>query len=202
VKLQEYRFLFLVVIAVGALLVASPALSRLLVYPRTDFFTEMWLLGPNHAAEGYPYAIVNGHNYTVFLGIANHLGYAAYYLVEVKFRNSTQSAPYDFGPLSSHTASSLFPLYNITAFVIDGGKWETPLVFSFDYTVATSTTVRMLSLTLNNVNLNMSGPSIAWNSATGTFSGFLFFELWIYNRTTSVFQYHQRDVSLVLNMTI
>jgi hypothetical protein len=183
------------------LLVASPALSRLLVYPRTEFFTEMWLLGPNHTGEDYPFNVSSGRSYSVFLGVGNHLGYCAYYLVEVKFRNSTQSAPYDFGPLSNRTPSSLLPLYNITAFVADGGTWEMPLTFSFDYTGATSSTVQMRSLTLNNVDLNMSGPSIAWNSTTRTFSGFLFFELWIYNRTTSVFQYHQRDVSLVLNMT-
>jgi hypothetical protein len=201
-NIREHRVLFMAVTGILALLVASPALSRLLVYPRTEFFTEMWLLGPNHKAEDYPFDVSSGQNYSVFLGIGNHLGYCAYYLVEVKFRNSTQSAPYDFGLLSNRTPSSLLSLYNITAFVTDGGTWEMPLTFSFDYTGTTSSTVQMRSLTLNNVNLNMSGSTIAWNLTTRTFSGFLFFELWICNRTTGVFQYNQRDVSLTLNMTI
>jgi hypothetical protein len=96
----------------------------------------------------------------------------------------------------------LLSLYNITAFVPDGGTWEVPLTFSFGYAAVTSSTVQMRSIALNNIALNMSGPSIAWNSTTRTFGGFLFFELWIFNRTTSVFQYHQRDVSLALNMTV
>jgi hypothetical protein len=201
VKLEEYRVLFLVFIAIVALLAASPALSRLLVYPRTEFFSALWLLGQNQTAENYPYNITSGQSYRVYLGIQNQLGYTAYYLVEVKFRNSTESAPYDFGPLSNRTPSSLSPLYNITAFVTDQDTWQVPLIFSFDYAALTSSTVHMRNLTLNNVDLNMSGPSIAWNSTTSTFSGFLFFELWIYNSTTSVFQYHERDVSLILNMT-
>jgi len=201
-NLQNYRVLFMTVTGILALLVASPALSRLLVYPRTEFFTELWLLGPNHRAEGYPFNISRGQNYSVFLGIGNHLGYCAYYLVEVKFRNMTQSAPYDFGPFSNRTPSSLPSLYNISVFVADEGTWELPLTFSFNYTNPTLSTVQMRSLTLNGVLLDIENCTIAWDSQTRAFSVFLFFELWIYDRATSVFQYHQRDVSLTLNMTV
>jgi hypothetical protein len=201
-NIREYQVLFWIVVGIITLLVASPALSRLLIYPQTQFLTEMGLLGPNHTAEGYPFNITRGQAYRVYLNLTNHLGYSAYYLVEVKFRNSTQSAPCNFGPISNRTPSSLPPLYNITAFVADGGTWEVPLTFSFDYSAVTSSTVQMRSLTMNNVVLNMSGPSIALNPTTTTFTGFLLFELWICNRTTSVFQYHERDVSLVLNMTV
>lgn len=201
-NLGEYRVLFLIVIAIVALFVASPALSRLLVYPRTEFLTELWILGPNHMAENYPYNITRGQGYNVFLDVENRLGYTTYYLVEVKFRNRTQSAPYDFGPLSNHTSSNLPSLYNISDFVADEGTWEEPLTFSFDYANTTLSTVQMHSLRLNTVDLNMTGYSIAWDSRRREFSGNLFFELWIYNRTTSVFQYHQRFVSLMLNMTV
>ncbi len=37
INLSEYKVIFIVVTAVVALLVASPALSRFLVYPRTEF---------------------------------------------------------------------------------------------------------------------------------------------------------------------
>jgi hypothetical protein len=200
-NVREYGVLFWTIVAIVMLLVASPALSRLLVYPQTEFFTEMGLLGPNHTAEDYPFNITSGQPYRVYLNLTNHLGYSAYYLVEVKFRNSTESAPYNFGPLSNRTPSSLPSLYNITAFVANGDSWEVPLTFSFNHTSVASSIVQMRSLTLNNVYLSMSGPSIAWSPTTSMFTGFLFFELWIYNSTTSVFQYHQRDVSLVLNMT-
>lgn len=201
-RLKEYSVLFLVIVAVVALLVASPALSRLLVCPRTESFTELWLRGPNDKAENYPYNITSGQSYSVFLGIANHLGYTAYYLVEVKFRNMTQSAPYDFGPSSNRTPSSLPSLYNSSAFVADGGTLELPLAFSFNYTNPTLSTVQMRSLTLNGVPLHIENCTIAWDSRTRTLSAFLFFELWIYDGATSVFQYHQRYVSLTLNMTV
>ena len=102
-NLTQYKALFIVVTAVLALLVASPALQRVLVYPRTEFFTELSLLGPGHVAENYPYNITSGETYSVFLGVGNQLGSCAYYQVEVKFRNETQSAPDSF----SRTASSL-----------------------------------------------------------------------------------------------
>jgi hypothetical protein len=201
-KLEEVRVLFFVVVAIVALLVASPALSTLLVYPRTDFFTEFSILGPNGMAEDYPYNITRGQSYRVYLGIANYLGYMAYYVVEVKFRNSTQSEPSLFGPSSNQTPSTLPSLYNITAFVADQSAWEMPLNFSFNYRVNTTlSTVQMQTLTLNNVDLNISNCSIAWDSQRRVFSGYLFFELWIYNSTPSVFKYHQRWLQLSLNMT-
>jgi len=186
-----------------ALLVASPALSRLLVYPRTEFFTELSLLDLNHRAENYPYNITRGLNYSVFLEIANHLGYTAYYLVEVKFRNQTQSAPTSFGPLANRTPSSLPSLYNITAFVADEGVWEQLLTFSFDYAYnETLSRVEFHSMVLNGVVLDLRGSSSRWNSTLNRFFGDLVFELWLFNATTSSFQYHARFVDLKLNMTL
>jgi len=270
-KLGEYRVLFLVVIAVVALLVATPALTRLLVYPRSEFFTELWLLGPNHLAEGYPFNISRSQNYRIFLGMGNQLGYAAYYLVSVKFRNVTQSAPWGFGSAANQTPSGLASLYNITAFLADQTDWEMPLTFSFDYsnvsvsvwtfqnatvvrnattgsiTNVTVTTVKnlpvstfhMYNMTLNGVPLAIKDCSISNYAVTNTILnegtqvttllenktsittvlenstsvttvyslgrglfGYLFFEAWIYNGTTSDFDYHHRFVSLRLNMTI
>jgi hypothetical protein len=201
-NIREYAILFWTVVGIVTLLVASPALSRLLVYPQTEFFTEMWLLGPSHMAEGYPFNITSGQNYDIYLGLANHLGYSAYYVVEMKFRNDTQSAPSSFGPVSNQTPSSLSSLYNVSAFVADEGSWELPLSFSFDFVNTTLLTVQMRSLTLDNANLNLSSCSIAYSSQSHEFMGNLFFELWIYNRTTSVFQYNARWVGLVLNMTV
>lgn len=202
-NLNEYRALFLIITGVLALLVASPALSRVLVYPRTEFFSELWLLGPNRMAENYPFNITRNQNYNVYLGIGNRLGHTANYLVEVKFRNRTQSAPTSFGPISNRTSSSLPSLFNIAAFVADEGIWELPLTFSFDYGYnATVSGVEFYNLTLNNVVLDMTGYRTVWNSTNKDFYGSLFFELWIYNSTISNFQYDARFVSLRLNMTI
>jgi len=199
VSFREYGLLFWTVIGVFTLLAASPALSRLLVYPRTEFFTELWILDSNHRADDYPFNITRNHNYGVFLGIGNHLGYCAYYLVEVKFRNQTQSAPNSFNRIPS----TLPALFNTTAFVADEGVWEMPLTCSFDYEYnETLLQVEFYSLTLNNVTLDLRNYTVAWNSTNNVSFGNLFFELWIYDKTTGNFHYHERFVSLWLNMTV
>jgi uncharacterized membrane protein len=198
VNLTQYKALFILVIAILALLVASPALQRVLVYPQTEFFTELSLLGPAHTAENYPYNITQTGNYSVFLGITNQLGSAAYYQVEVKFRNETQSAPDTF----NRTASSLPSLYNLN--VVDANKesLEIPVTFAIDYTVNSNIMqVNYDSLIFNGLTLNLAGTTSVWNSQTNQFYGNLIFELWIYNSTTSNFQYNERFVDLKLNMT-
>jgi len=201
-NLSEYKVFFIVVTAVVALFVASPVLSRVLVYPRTEFFSEMWLLGPNHKAEGYPYNISRGQNYTVFLGIGNQLGYCLYYVVEVKFRNETQSAPSSFGPVENRTPSSLPSLFNVSAFVADEKDWELPMSFSFDYEVSLDRSqVLFHNLTLNDEILGLEGYSATWNGTRTVFFGDLMFELWIYNAQATALSYHSRFVDLKFNMT-
>jgi hypothetical protein len=197
-RLQQFKVLFFVVVAIVALLVASPALQRILVYPQTDFFTEFWLLGPGHMGEGYPFNITRGENYNVFLGIGNHLGECGYYVVEVKFRNETQSAPDSF----NGTASSLPSLYNMTVFVADKQTWEQRLTFRFNYGFdANMSRVEFNSMTLNGATLNLGGLTSELNATTSRFYGNLIFELWIYNSSASAFEYNNRFVDLKFNMT-
>lgn len=195
---QQYSVFFVVVIGVLALVVASPALSRLLVYPRTEFFSEFWILGPDRMAEGYPFNISSDQEYTVFVGVGNRLGYCSYYLVEVKFRNETMSSPDSF----NRTPSSLRSLFNISAFVADETVWEMPLTFSFNYAYnESSLKVKFNSLMLDDVVLDMSDYLVVWNSTKNGFFGFLFFELWIYDEAVDDFMYHERFLRLMFNMT-
>ena len=197
-RVEEYGVFFVVVVGILALVVASPALSRLLVYPRTEFFTEFWILGPDRMAEDYPFNISSDEEYKVFLGVGNRLGYCCYYLVEVKFRNESMSTPDSF----NRSPSSLRSLFNVSAFVADETVWEIPLTFSFGYGVnESSLKVRFDSLVLNDVELDLSDYMVAWNSTKNGFFGFLFFELWIYDETVDGFTYHERFLRLMLNMT-
>jgi hypothetical protein len=196
-KLHDYRVLFMAFIGIMALIVASPALSRLLVYTRTEFYTQMWLLGPNHMVKDYPFNVTIGQNYNIFLGIANHLGHCAYYVVEVKFRNQTQLA----SDGSEGSPSALPSLLNVTAFVADEQVWERSFSFSFDYLYnAALLRVELRSLTLNNNLLTLRDFRILSNSMANGFLGNLFFELWIYNPDLGIFQYHYRSVGIWLNM--
>lgn len=201
-NVRKFGLSYWVAVGVLALLVASPFLSRILVYPRTEFFTELYILDANHKAENYPFNITRNQNYSVYLDIGNHLGYCAYYMVQVKFRNQTQLAPTSFGPIENRSPSSLPSLFNITAFVADEAVWELPLTFSFDYVLDESLSrVDFSGLRLNGVWLNMTGYTAAWDSEKSEYQGFLFFELWLYNASANVFQYNGRFVSLRFNMT-
>ena len=203
-SLKEYKVLLLVVTAIMALLAASPALQRLLVYPQTDFFTEMWLLGPEHKAENFPSNITSNSNYKVFMGIGNQLGSCAYYSIQVKLRNQDQPGADSF----SRTASILPPLYSITSIVADKGTWGSPISFSLDYTYsedpvnATLSKVNVNSILFNGVTLTLEGFSATWDSERSGFFVNLFFELWLYNDGAGGFQYHERFTSLWFNMTV
>lgn len=202
-SIKEHGLLYWVVVGVLALLVASPFLSRVLVYPRTEFFTELWILDANHRAEKYSFNIVRNQNYTVYLGVGNHLGYCAYYMVQVKFRNQTQPAPTSFGPIESRLPSSLPSLFNMTVFVADEQVLEIPITFSFNYTWDEQfSKVELLGLRLNGVWLNISDCKLSWDADKQVFRGFLFFELWLYNADTNSFKYHGRFVGLWFNMTL
>jgi uncharacterized membrane protein len=197
VNLTQYKALFILVTAVLALLVASPALQRVLVYPRSEYFTEVSLLGPGHRAENYPFNITNGETYHVFLGVSNLLGSCAYYQIQVKFGNETQSASDSF----NRTASSLPSLYNLNGFVADWESLEIPVNFAFNYSLQDGVKVNFDSLNFNGESLNLQGVSSVWNPKTKVFYGNLVFELWIYNSATNNFQYHERYVDLKLGMT-
>jgi hypothetical protein len=81
--------------------------------------------------------------------------------------------------------------------------WETFLTFSFDYSYNEGLgQVEFSSLTLNGSVLDLSGYVSGWNVTRSEFYGNLFFETWIYNGTTSSFQYHERFVGLRFNMTL
>ena len=197
-NLHEYRVSFVATVGILALLVASPGLSRLLILPRTEFFTEFWILDSNRRAEDYPFNVTRTADYSVFLGIGNRLGHTAYYLVEVKLRNQTQSAPNSF----NRTSSSLPSLFNVTAFVADEETWEYPLTFSFDYRFNEELSrAEFSSLKLNNVTLDVTDFRAGWDSRNNGFLCNLFFELWIYADTTGNLRYHERSVGLWFNMT-
>lgn len=202
-KVAEHGLLYWTTVSVLALLIASPFLGKVLVYPRTEFFTELWILDADYRAENYPFNVTLNQNYTIYLGIGNRLGYCAYYMVQVKFRNQTQPAPTSFGPIENRAPSNLTSLFNITAFVAEEQVYEIPITFSFNYIwEQPPSKIELSSLMLNGLWLNMSDYTISWNTEKQWFLGFLFFELWLYDFDEAAFKYHGRYVSLGLNMTV
>ena len=203
-NLLKVKGVLVVLTAVLALFVASPALQRVLAPPQTDFYTELWVLDSAHSANNYPSNIIEGSNYTIYLDIANHLGYCGYYVIEVKLRNDVLPYPGNF----NNTPVNLPSLYNLTVFVPNKSTWELPITFSFTYSYAYNVTfansrVNFNSTTLNGAILNLQGYSTTFRPQPPSgFFGNIYFELWLYNYTTGELQYNDRYVNLPLNMTI
>ena len=196
-NLHEYKVIILVATAIVALIVASPALQRLLTFPQTEFFTELWLLDSNHQAENYPFNITRSVNYNMFLGVGNQLGNATYYQIQVKLRNQTQPAANS----STRTPSSLPALYTLNVFVADKETYELPITFSFNYNYnGNESKINFNTLTLNDNALDINAYSVSLDTAQNGYLENLFFELWIYNDSTGSFSYHERFTGLWFNI--
>jgi hypothetical protein len=134
-------------------------------------------------------------NYSVYLGVVNHMGASFYYTSFVKITNQTESLPNAI----LGTPSKLPALYEFKSFISDEGIWEVPLTFRVNELAFIDGTSRLSSITINGIDLSVDQTS-EWNSEkTGYY--YLFVELWIYNSSLGFSQFHNRFVSLLLNMT-
>jgi len=196
-NLEEYRTLFLTGGLILMLIVAAPALSLIIAFPTgSERFSELWVLGPNHMAEDYPFNVGVNEKYSVFVGVGNHMSDSAYYLVYVKFRNQTQPLP----NITASEPSQLAPLLEFRAFVVDDGTWEKPLTFSVLEASRSDDYMFIDRLYINDAVFVVNAPT-KWDSEHKGFYYQLFFELWLYNMTLQRFQYHGRFVGIWLNMT-
>ncbi len=194
---QQYRVFIVIAIMVLALVVVSPVISKYLVPPQTEYLSELSILGPYHNAT-YPYNLTSGDIYPLYLSVTNRLGESAQYQIQVKFRTPTQPAPNSF----NHTFSSLPSLCNFTFFVADKESLELPLNVSFNYQETPfRREVELSELVVNDNPIDANSTVIAWDSRNNAYLGSLFFELWLYNDDTGIFEYHERYVSLWVNLS-
>jgi hypothetical protein len=154
------------------------------------------MLGPNHTFENIPFNIKAKVNYSVYLGVVNRMGTSFYYTSFVKITNQTESLP----NANLRTPSQLPALYEFKSFISDGGIWEVPLTFRVNELAFIDGTSQLSSITINGINLSVNQTS-AWNSEKKGYYYNLFVELWIFNSTLGISQYHNRFVELSLNMT-
>jgi len=196
-KFNDYRTVFQVSNLALVLLAASPALSLIVSFPSSrERFSELWLLGPNHMAENFPFNIQAGEENSLFLGASNHLGNSAYYLVSVKFRNQTQPFP----NINSSEPSSLPSIHEFQLILADGEVWETPVTFRILDASVEGGSMVVKSVSINDRIVQVDCSS-SWDSEDSGFYFQLFFELWVYNSERSTFEFHDRVVGIWLNMT-
>jgi len=197
VNLEEYRTVFTVTSLLLTLIVAAPMISMLIpIRTRTERFSELWILGPDHTAGDHPFNVRVNETHRIFAGLGNHMGYPAYYMVLVKFRNRTQPLP---DSLSSKP-SPLPPIYEFRAFVSDGARWEAPLNFAFLEVSRSEDSFLVRQMSINGVVFSVNCTS-DWDSENGGFYYQLFLELYLCDTSLHEFRYENRFVGIWLNAT-
>ncbi len=148
-------------------------------------------------AEGYPFNVTEGVNYLVYVGVGNHMGSAAYYSLQVKFRNETEPLPNSTSAVPSDLAS----LYTYHVLIEDNKSSEVPLNFSLSDLSFFGNESTVRSILINGVRSTINEHS-SWDTNSTGFYYQIFVELWIYDRAADAFDFHNRFVSLWLNMTV
>ena len=196
-NLEDYRTLFAVTSLALILIATVPAVAVVVpLRSGSERFSELWLLGPGHMAEGYPFNVGVGEEYSVFVGVGNHMGCSEYYMVYVKFRNQTQPLP----DTENSEPSPLPPLYEFQFFITNGETWKSLLVFEILDARPQGDSMNVSRVSVNGVAFSVDSFSM-WDSEKNGFYYQLFFELWFYSMKSQSFQYHNRFVGIWLNMT-
>ena len=195
-KLDDYKVVFMSVGLIGMLLFASSTLSLVLHLPGGEKFSELWVLGPGHMAENYPFNVRENGSYLVYVGVGNHMGSSTYYVVYVKFRNETEPLP----NATTGAPSVLAPLYEYRVFLEDNSSSEVPLTFSFSNVSFSDNQSTVGNLLINGVQFSVD-KSTSWDVVNSGYYYHLFIELWIYDPVSDGFSFHNRFVNRWLNMT-
>jgi len=190
-----YRKLLLLAMIIAMFCASTPLLQMFVVIPRMrESFSEMWLLDENHATENYPFNVSTVHTYCVFLGLGNHLGETAYYVVYVKFRNQTQLSANKTHP------SPVKPLFEYRYALRDEKTQEFPLRFQFFDITFNATKASVNRIVINNFDFSI-GFNTTWDEEKSGFYGQIIFELWRYIPQQERLCYHNRFLALWLNFT-
>jgi hypothetical protein len=140
-----------------------------------------------------PFQIKPNSSYKVYLGIGNHMGETESYLVYAKLRNQTEPLPDSI----AGTPSSLAPIFEFRVILTANEIWEKEVIFSFDNISINGNVYKVSELSINGESVRVDKVGVKNNG----FIYQLFFELWIYNRSSSDFEFHNRSVGFNLNLT-
>jgi hypothetical protein len=192
---EDLKLSYVVSCFVLGLIVLSPTLAMVITLPGGERFSELWILGPGHMAEDYPFNVSTGEVYNVYLGVGNHMDGLEYYMVCVKFRNQSEALP----NATAGMPSPLSPLYEYRVFLEDGESWEAPLNFSFSGVLLSENQYLVERLRINGVVFTVDKLA-SWDGENNGYFYQLFIELWIYSVDLDEFRFHNRFVGVWLNM--
>jgi len=194
-NLGDAKLVYAFSCVVLSLIILSPTLAMVIPLPSGEQFSELWILGPTHMLEDYPFNVSPHESYKVYLGVGNHMGNLTYYKIYVKFRNNSDPFPNS----TTGLPSPLEPVFEYNLFLRNNETWEKELTFSFE-DVSFEDVCRVSKVSIGDYTVNVNKAAV-WNATSNEFYYQLFFELWIYDATSSTFQFHNRYVGLRLNMS-
>lgn len=199
-SLDQYRYFFVFVGLIGIILLSVPSASILISSQQGHPFSELYILGSEHIAEKYPFNVSSESDYSVYLGVVNHLGSSAFYEVDLKLLNSSEAIPNS----ASGVSSPLPVLYSYNVFLMDGQTWETISDFSFSNVTIRELSGRNVSsvgvMNISHIPVQVD-KSVEWDGENSGYFYRFVVELWTYNATSNAFRFDGRFVSLWLNVT-
>jgi Protein of unknown function (DUF1616) len=195
-NLADIKLIYVFSCIMLGLIILSPTLFAIVSFPRDEQFSELYILGSDHMLDDIPSNIAENSLHTVYISVGNHMGYLESYLVYVKLRNQTEPLPDSI----MGNPSSLTPVFEYRTILSDNEVWEKEVPFSFDDISFNGNESRVTGFSINGHFVNVDKVSV-WDEEKNMFFYQLFFELWIYNSKTSAFEFHNRSVGFMLNLT-
>lgn len=196
IDIRDLEAVFLLVSFVGVLIIASPIVLTYIPSSPAERFTELYILGSEHAADNYPFNIEAGEKYRFYLVVVNQRGCSSYYRLLTKIRNTGEAPP---NPVE-RSPSDQEAFYELPVLLGEGERWEEVFIITFPSIHLENDKIYVPELTLNGSSLQIN-KTLNWSDEKEGFYAELFFELWIYNKTPEAFQYDNRFVGIWVNVT-
>ena len=193
---ENLKLMYVAVCVMVGLAVLSPTLAAFVTFPVEEPFSELWILGSNGMAEGYPFNVSAGDTSSVLLGVSNQMGGLKYYLVYVKLSNQTGSLPNS----TAGVPSVLEPVFEYRLLLRHDETWSGLVHFSLADVFFDENFSRISRILVDECAVNVDVVTV-WDDVSSGFYYQLFFELWIYDEGASDFQFHNRSVGLWLNLS-
>lgn len=146
--------------------------------------------------KGVPFNVKSGQDYLIYIGVNNHLSSSGYYEICVKFSNEDDRLP----NTRTGEPSPLSSIYTQKLLIAKEQGSELPLTLSIPSISFSDNKALVNNIIINGYDIKVD-KAAAWNATDSGFYYQIFFELWLYDATSSVFRFNNRTVGFWFNMT-
>ena len=195
-NLKNMKILYVFSFVLLGLIILSPTFFTLFPIPKGEGFSELWLLDSNHLIVTESLEVILNRQYSMFLGVRNQMFDLQYYRLYVKLLNQDEALQemVIMAPISSE------PIFEYRFVLSNNETWNENFTFAFKDVSFEEENIRKISvLSINNNDIDMD-KILVKDEDSGKFYCKLVFELWIYNSTASIFQYHNHFIDFWITL--